>query len=422
MRTKSFQRLALVAGITAAVLGIAGCSSAGSSGPQTITVVGTSDTQVAITDLVKAFEKANPKVTVKTTFTQTGSYVSQEPRVLAGSRSPDVAIVFPGPSTSMQAIGLLQKKLIVDQSSYPYAKSLTPAQKVLLGENGQVGYNPLGYDTIGLIYNKSVFDQNGLKPFTTWGDLLGACKTLSAKGVTPISLGIKDGFPTLFIAFALAASTVYQSDPTFDAKQLAGKATFASGGWGTVFDKELAMKQAGCFSAGLAGETYVSQMDDVATGKAAMSLTVGPSFATIRKSNPTGTFAMFPVPAFDQASKNGAPQALSVGFGISARSKSPAAAKSFVDFANSAKNAATFAKDLGVNSLAKSAEPLEGFADQVALIRTGRVGTFSNQFWPNASVGDTFYAVSQELLGGQISSSEAVKQLDASYSSALASK
>lgn len=422
MRTKSFRALGIAAGVVIGSLVLAGCSSGGSSEKQSITVVGTSDTQVAVTHLVKTFEKSHPNIAVKTTFTQTSAYVAQEPRVLAGSKSPDVAIVFPGPTTSMQAIGLLKNKLIVDQSKYSFANSLSPAQKVLLGTNGQVGFNPLGYDTIGLIYNEDVFAAKGIKPFTTWSDMLATCQTLSAKGITPISLGVKDGFPTLFIGFALAASVVYPNDPTFDAKQAAGKATFKSGGWTTVFDKELSMVKAGCFSSSFAGDTYVSQMSDVATGKAAMTLTVGPSFATIRQNNPKGTFSMFPVPAYDSEKKNGAPQALSVGFAISSRSKAKGAAKTFVDFANAPSQAGAFAKDLGVNSLSKAAAPLPGLADQVKLIKTGRVGTFSNQFWPNASVGDSYEAVSQQLLGGQISVSEAIKQIDASYASALTSQ
>jgi raffinose/stachyose/melibiose transport system substrate-binding protein len=315
----------------------------------------------------------------------------------------------------MQAGGLLKAGAIVDQASYSFAAGLTASQKPLLGSNGQIAFNPMGYDTIGVIYNERVFTENNLKPATTFTELKGLCTTLKAKGIVPISLGLADNFVAQFLNYAMIASTVYVDHPDFDAQQAAGKATFSDSGWKDALSKSVELKDAGCFGDGFSGTKYTQMLTDVGTGKAAMTITVGPSFPAIREAGPNDSFSMFPLPAYDDPNKNGAPQALSVGLGISAKSTHADAAKAFVDFANQPANATKFAASLGVNPIDPKAPPAKGFDLQVALINTGRTGPFANQLWPNAKVNDVQMALTQGLFSGQNSASDVLTGMDAAF-------
>lgn len=421
MRAK-LVRAATVAVALGAVTVVSGCTSSqgvgGDSGGGTIRVVGTADTQAAVEQLVASFTDANPDIEVTTTFTPTDAYISSTPRTLGGSNSPDVAIVFPGPSESMQAIGLLNADLIVDQSESDFLKNLSPAQLPLLGADGQVGFNPLGFDTIGIIYNEQVFNDNGIQPATTFTELKDLCGKLNAAGITPISQGLGTSAVPQFMNYALVASTVYVENPEFDTQQATGDVTFADSGWVEALDKQLELRDAGCFGDDYLGTTYEQMLTNVATGQAAMTVTVGPSFASIREQNPDGTFAMFPMPAYDDVEKNGAPQALSVGFGISAKSSNPDGAQTFVDFANQPENAIAFAGALGVNPIDPSAPAAEGFGLMLELIKTGRTGPFVNQWWPSAEIGDVQTAITQGIFTGQNTVAEGLTQMDAAYDAA----
>jgi raffinose/stachyose/melibiose transport system substrate-binding protein len=385
------------------------------SGPVTITVVGTTDTQTAIDELVASFSEVNPDITVETVYTPTDSYVTTVPRTLTGSNSPDVAIVFPGPGEAMQAGGLLAAGAIIDQSDFDYVANLTAAQKPLLGVDGSIGFNPMGYDTIGVIYNERIFEENGLSPVETFSEFKELCTTLSANGIVPVSLGLADAFVGQFMNYALIASTVYVENPDFDVQQQAGEATFADSGWVEAMEKQIELRDAGCFGAGYSGTGYEQMLNEVGTGVAAMTVTVGPSFPGIRAAGPDDTFAMFPLPAYDDVEKNGAPQALSVGFGISANSANPDAAKLFVDFANLPENATKFAASLGVNPLDPTSAPAEGFDLQAALINTGRTGPFANQWWPNQRVGDVQGALTQGLFADQNTVADLLTAMDEAY-------
>ncbi|MCL5269885.1 MAG: extracellular solute-binding protein [bacterium] len=53
---------------------------------------------------------------------------------------------------------------------------------------GHFFYIPLDFIEIGVFYNKDVFDRYGLKPPTTWAEMIAVCRRLKAEGITPFSV------------------------------------------------------------------------------------------------------------------------------------------------------------------------------------------------------------------------------------------
>jgi raffinose/stachyose/melibiose transport system substrate-binding protein len=367
----------------------------------TLRIVGTTDTQTAIEALIEAFSAEYPDVEVLTAFSPTDAYQSNTPRALAGADGPDLAIVFPGVGGPMNARTLLSDGLLADQSDAEWVDSIAPAGLPLVSADGVIAMNPFGYDTIGVIYNQDIFDEQGIAPVSTFSELLTMCRDLRSQGIQPMSYGVSSDFVTQFINYALAASAVYLETPNFDELANSGETTFSDSGWADVVQKNLEMQDAGCFADGFTGSNYDQMIADVASGAVAMTVTVGPSFPAIDAAAPDGNFAMFPLPAYDDEARNGAPAAFSVGIAISANSSKPELARLFADFANQPEIAAVFAQNLGVLPFDPNADVNPRFADQVELISTGRTGPFANQLWPNPETNAAQMKGMQELFTGQ---------------------
>lgn len=417
MRTMTFRAGAALLAVTAVAAMMTGCSasSGGNSAekPVTLKLVATTDAdQPLIQKVIDAFHKANPKITVNATYTPPTAFTQNVPRSMATPNGPDLVMTFPGVGGGPAAYALQDAGLIVNQNKAPWVKDLTGSQRAALGHDGFIAFKPVGVDVMGVVYNSTYMKEEGLKPAQTWTQMLGLCKTLRSKGIQPMSFGLQDSFTTFFISFALAASTVYTPDPTFDSQQLAGKATFSGNkGWATAFNKFLEMKNAGCFADGYQGTTYAEMGTQLAARKVMMTVTVAPQIASIRQADPKDTFIDVPLPAYDNPSKNGVAVSLSVGMAINAKGKHIPAAQKFVDFANSDANSAIFAKAYGVVPLGSAPAPA-GLEAMIAAIKKGRVGSYSNQLWINPDTDTVYTADAQQVLEGTMSVDAFLKAVD----------
>lgn len=414
-------KVTLTAGLCGAmaVAVLAGCGSSGSGGGGSATsgslrVIGTTDTQKAVTAIVDDFQKKYPHAKVTTAFQPSTTYTTVTRTQLSGSHGADVLLAFPGGASAMSVGPLAKTHAILDLSSQSWNSKVKAAWKPLIAVDGKTYMYPLGADTMGLIYNKKVFASAGITPPTTLTDLLSVCKTFKAKGVAPIAYGAKD--VAFFMMNALAPSTVYRTNPTFDADRAAGKTTFAATpGWTDALNIVLKLKNSGCFNSGFEGTGYAGMLPMLSSGKAAMTLTVPASLPTITAADPKGQYAMIPLPAYDIPANNWAAQALAVGFAVNSRTKNKALATAFVDFANTTPEAEKFASALGDASLEAGATSPPALTAVVAKWTQGKTGPFPEQSFPNANVQGTEQAVVQQVLTGQASVPNALKQLDAAY-------
>ncbi|MFJ8820871.1 extracellular solute-binding protein [Streptomyces sp. NPDC102467] len=132
---------------------------------------------------VKAFEKAHPTIRIDAREGQ------MDPKTfsakLAGGQLEDVYYVYFTDPT-----GLIARRQAADITPYvkdlPYVADLKPAyKKVFTGPDGKLYGLPNGQYSLGLIYNRELFEKAGLdpeKPPTTWDDVRAAAKRISALG------------------------------------------------------------------------------------------------------------------------------------------------------------------------------------------------------------------------------------------------
>ncbi|MET4926767.1 extracellular solute-binding protein [Streptomyces sp. PSRA5] len=132
---------------------------------------------------VKAFEKAHPKIRIEPHEGQ------MDPKTfaakLAGGQLEDVYYVY-----FTDPAGLIQRRQGADITPYlkdvPYLKDIRPEfQDVFKGQDGKIYGLPNGQYSLGLVYNRALFERAGLDPDTpptTWDEVRAAAKKISALG------------------------------------------------------------------------------------------------------------------------------------------------------------------------------------------------------------------------------------------------
>ena len=169
--------LALLAGMTA----LAGAEEA----PVTITIMNYLGNQVKLDawqKILDGYTALHPNVTFDSQSYSQNDYISLLPTRIANGDTPDIMMGQP-----------TQYSDIIDAG---HVKDLTGCELITaLGLNegdlancsykGNVYALPLDFKTYGVIYNKGIFDQYGLKEPTTQAELDAVCKTLADNGVDP---------------------------------------------------------------------------------------------------------------------------------------------------------------------------------------------------------------------------------------------
>ncbi|MFG2825832.1 ABC transporter substrate-binding protein [Kitasatospora sp. NPDC048365] len=180
------------------VAGVAGCSSDSTSpgqdgkaaGPVTLTYgIWDANQQPAMQKIVDAFQAAHPDIRVSIQLTPNADYWTKLQTAAASGSAPDVFWM------SSTRIGLYagqgQLLPLSDRPGFDSGKFAKALNDIYTLGGKQYGM-PKDYDTIGLWYNKKLFDAAGVKypdASWTWQDVIDASRRLTdpAKGVWGIA-------------------------------------------------------------------------------------------------------------------------------------------------------------------------------------------------------------------------------------------
>jgi multiple sugar transport system substrate-binding protein len=224
----------LALGLAIVVGAVAGCSSSGtqSSSPQssvqgekvTLTYGIWDKNQVpAMEKIASAFTESHPNVSVSVQVTPFDSYFTKLQAAATGGQAPDV-FWLNGPNFQLYASNGVLQEVKVDAANYP-------ASLVNLYQyNGKQYGVPKDFDTIGLWYNKKLFDAAKVDYPTAdwkWADVQDAAKKLTdpAKGVYGIGAppsGQENFYNTVFQAGGFIISPDGKRSGYDDPKTIAG--------------------------------------------------------------------------------------------------------------------------------------------------------------------------------------------------------
>jgi len=403
----------------ATVAAMAACSSGTKSGSgsddKTLTLA--SVDQGSIEDVVKAFEAANPGVKVRYTTSGADQYQQQIRTQLASGTAPDVMTVWPGNGNPGATYVLAKPGYLMDLSDQPWASKLPAGLKSVAQYQGKTYNAVFGLNGIGAVYNQQAMDQAGLKPPTTWTELLTFCRAAAAKGTPAFALGIQDNWVTQLVLYALVATTVYATDRDFDTKMQGGNATFAASPWTTAMAKYQEMDRTGCFQKNPLGTGYEASQELAATGKTLGLVQGNWVVALLKAKNPAGTFTLKALPATDDPASFMMPAAAGAGYGINAKAKNKSLALKFITFIMSPEGMKLFnGKQGSLPALPDAGSAVDpALAELTTFVKNNKTVPFMDQLWPNAKVQQTMLSGLQEIFSGQSTPDKVLAAMDTQY-------
>lgn len=376
--------------------------------------------------LVNAFNTEHPDQELTIDFR--GAELDKQLRValLSGS-GPDV-VYTAGPSyvASMAQAGQL---LPLDD----YAAKLGWSDRILpvfleLGKYGGKLYAlPKTYETLGLFYNKTLFEANGWTPPTTTAELETLADAMLEKDIVPFAAGNADWRPTNEHYVSIILNSVAGPDNVY--KALKGEIPWTAEPFVKAIDTLDSWWQKGYFGPNYFSLTGEQAFAQVATGQAGMSPTGTWNFQNVGRyfpqANAEAGFVGFP-----SDPSVGAPvYALGIGstFSIAATSTNPDGAAAVIDYVFSDKfygemNSVwqgewnTPLRDLSKVEMSADVLPLytEAMTTLAASVNDGQYGYTTWTFLPPAT--DT-YLVSgmEEVWLKKLSTADFLAKLDATF-------
>ncbi|XWN53402.1 extracellular solute-binding protein [Anoxybacillus flavithermus] len=280
--------------------------------------------------LIAKFEKENPNIDVVNVNPPDAETVLKT-RV-AKRDIPDIVAI--GANSTFAELS--KAGVFVDVTNAPELDSIQPAYIDMLRDvTGleKVYAIPYAANAVGIIYNKTIFNELGLTVPKTWDELIDVAEKVKAAGKTPFYFTFKDAWTTLPAYNALAANT--QGENFFD--QLNdGKTTFQKG-YKEATEKFVQLLEYG--HKDNFGKGYADGNVAFAKGESAMYLQGIWAIPEIRKANPDIELGVFPYPATNDPENTKLVSGVDLLLAISKTSKHPEEARKFVNFLLDPENA-----------------------------------------------------------------------------------
>jgi len=370
--------------------------------------------------MIASFQKANPDIAVQARYLP-GNYGTALQTQLKAGNIPDVFFTSPGNGNGFAAIPLARAGFLMDLAGQPWVKRLQPAALPLVTRNKHKNVYawPMDVQVGALWINQPAFKALGLKAPEKFSDLLTLCKKITQAGKTPIA-GV--GIPvnsagtlgTVMAARTSAATARWQN------QRKTGKVKFTGNKeWQRTYQSIIDMKNAGCFSPGVAGATIQSAAAQLATGQALMFAGASQILSLVNpliKEPAKVAFVGAPIPG-DKAGQTNVLITPYDALSVWKDTKVKDAALKFVNFMAQPAQVTSFARQSGnVNSLNATKNKLP--ANMTALtsyFKDNKIQLNPSLVWGNPSVYDVFGAGVVGMLTGQKTPTQALQALDAAY-------
>lgn len=367
------------------------------------------------------FSKAHPGVSFDIEEATSNTYQPLLDSQLTEGTAPDVIFTYGGHGNAVSVQELAPKGYLVDLSNQPWVKSLPSTIRNDLSYKGHVYAETTYIVPTGIVYNATLAQKLGVSKPTTFSGLLGWCKTVSAKGVVPIFMGLSSKNYNELIPGQLANDLIYSTQPNWG---VANKGAFSTGN--TLWNRSLEhamyqyvdMSKANCFEKDATGYSPNEAYSAIADGKALGTDIFTDGIPGITADKPNIKLGVFSVPATSNPKDTWVTGDLGLSMAVNVKSRYRPTALAYLAFLASPSIASASAKaNYGI-----PANPGQHFTAQPTLAgvagqyMAGRYAFFPSTFYPNFNVKLTMEAQMQDLLNGTVTVPEALKAVKASYS------
>ncbi|CAN5293625.1 extracellular solute-binding protein [soil metagenome] len=297
--------------------------------------------KAAYEKFIAAFNKTNPDINVKFEAFAPENYQTIISTALAGGTGPDVIQVRAyGNLESIAKPGYL---LALTKDNVPELANLPEIalKAESVRADGKVYAVPFASQTMLVIYNKEIFDQNGLKEPETWDELMAAAKALAAKNITPFANGTATAWQNESIIGALLSSIIGKQ---FEKDMVDGKATLSDPRFVGALGKLKDISQ--FFSPNFVGVDYAAAQQLFVAGRAAMFAGGSFELANFLRQNPKLKLGVFASPVAKAGDERLVAQYFDGGYAVNAKSAKQDAALKFLRYLASPEFGTAFANSL----------------------------------------------------------------------------
>ncbi|MDA7026844.1 extracellular solute-binding protein [Bacillus sp. CLL-7-23] len=326
--------------------------------------------------LIAKFEKENPEIRVVQSNPPDAMTVLKTR--IAKRDMPDVI----GMGADVTLKELVDAKALADMSDSPALDGIQPAYvqmvKDVSGAKEVYGI-PYATNAVGVIYNKKMFKEMGLKVPQTWDELIATADKVKKTGKIPFYFTFKDAWTTLPSYNVLAANT--QGEDFFE-KLHAGETSFSKGHQEAA-NKYLKLLEYGHKNQN--GKAYNDGNTAFANGESAMYLQGIWAIPEIKKANPNIELGVFPFPVTNKPGESKVVSGVDLLLATATTTEHPEEAKKFIEFLTTDKVAKEYLAQQNAFSakqgLVQKDPSVEGLKES---FKKGAVVDFPDHYVPSA--------------------------------------
>lgn len=356
----------------------------------------------------KDFAKTNPGISIKFEAFEATSYNTVLSTALAGGKGPDLMMTRTyGGIESLAGAGYLMP---LDKTKVPAVAGFSPA--ALASEtmrSDKVLYAvPAASQTMLVVYNKEIFDKNGITEPKDWAEFVAACEKLKAAGLMPFANGTSTAWQNETIVSALTSSIMGKG---FYEDLMAGKTDFNDPRFVAALGK---LKEISAyFPDGFIGLDYASAQQLFTSGMAAMFAGGSFEIANFAKQNKDLKLGVFAAPGLKAEDEKLVGLFYDSGFAANAKTAHPDAAVKFLNYAASKEFGQVFANNLNNISAVPGVTFDSPLLAKVADLNKHSIAymTLVNFRYGEPTGSNLIQAGVQKLLNGQATPAEVGKSM-----------
>ncbi|MDJ1115091.1 ABC transporter substrate-binding protein [Microbacterium dauci] len=296
MTTRFARGAQVIATLAVAAVAFTGCAGSSDPGPDDagtelnfVTFTG-GDAGIKYENLIAAFEDANPGVKVRLEILAgDDTYNSILTSRIAAGTAPDVFEVLNNDTSQF-----VEADLLADLSDQSWVEHQIDTVRNLADQSDGRTYSFVPeVNSGGVFYNTDIFEEVGVEVPETWDEFLDVVETIRAAGITPLSVGGKDGW-TLQTQWTQMMRA--SSNPEEGALLNSGELAYSESTTAAIMPAFAELVAAGGFDPNATGVDWPSSANDFALGRTAMMIQGTVALPAIRTAAPDGPFSMFPMP------------------------------------------------------------------------------------------------------------------------------
>jgi raffinose/stachyose/melibiose transport system substrate-binding protein len=215
---------------------------------------------------IAKYHALHPNITVKTVVESTNTWTQTQKTACKGGSGPDVWYNWAG-TWSLEQVWTgctVPNETVLSSSDLAPVKNISETRW-----GGKTWLYPLYRFVYPVVYNAALFKKANLdpsKPPTTAAEFLAACQKLKAAGITPVALGLKDGFGGEILGSATFQKQLYSNYN--DLVKMVVNGNFTSSTWKSWIQRVVDLKP--CFNNDVNSITFGDGLGRFQSGKSAM--------------------------------------------------------------------------------------------------------------------------------------------------------